>query len=87
MDIPTHEELVARYEQFCRRHDMAETRFGRDATGEPQLISSIRAGRSPSLKTLQRVASFMADHDAAAAEATRAQPGHPAGAGGAERAA
>jgi len=61
MDIPTHAELVARYEEFCRRHDMAETRFGREATGEPQLIASIRSGRSPSLKTLQRVASYMAE--------------------------
>lgn len=64
MDIPTHAELVERYETFCRRHDIAETRFGREATGEPQLIQSIRSGRSPSLKTLQRVASYMAEHDA-----------------------
>lgn len=64
MDIPTHAELVERYETFCKRHDMAETRFGRDATGEPQLLQSIRSGRSPSLKLLQRVASFMAAYEA-----------------------
>jgi hypothetical protein len=42
---------------------MAETRFGREATGEPQLIDSIRKGRSPSLKTLQHIAAFMDDRD------------------------
>lgn len=63
MDIPTPEQLVKHYEDFCRRHNMAETRFGRDSTGEPQLIASIRGGRSPSLKVMNRVASFMAEHD------------------------
>lgn len=66
MDIPTHEELAARYRAFCVRHNMAESRFGRDSTGEPGLIARIEAGGSPSLKTLQRVASFMAEHDAKA---------------------
>ncbi|HEY1605590.1 MAG TPA: hypothetical protein VGF77_08315 [Allosphingosinicella sp.] len=64
MDIPTREELVRHYEDFCRRHHMRPTRFGRDATGEPQLIQSIRDGRSPSLDLLNRVASFMAERDA-----------------------
>lgn len=63
MDIPTPEQLVAHYEGFCRRHGMAETRFGREATGEPQLIQSIRGGRSPSLKLLRAVAEFMAAQD------------------------
>lgn len=67
MDIPTDDELIARIKAFLDRHGMAPTRFGREATGEPQLISSIEAGRSPSLKLLQRIAAFMAEQDAKAA--------------------
>jgi hypothetical protein len=65
MDIPTPDELVRHYEAFCKRHDMAETRFGREATGEPQLIQSIRNGRSPSLNVLNRVKAYIADKDEA----------------------
>jgi hypothetical protein len=66
MDIPTPEELVSHYEAFCKRHDMAETRFGREATGEPQLIQSIRNGRSPSLNVLNRVKAYIAEKDSGA---------------------
>lgn len=64
MNIPTHDELVQQIEKFLLRHKMAETRLGRDVTGEPALVSTIRAGRSPSLNTLNRLASYMADVDA-----------------------
>jgi hypothetical protein len=64
MDIPTNEELIASIDGFLARHGMAETRLGREATGEASLISTIRAGRSPRLKSLQRLAAFMAEHDA-----------------------
>jgi len=64
MDIPTDDQLIANIKAFLSRHDMAPTRFGREATGEPQLISSIESGRSPSLNTLQRIADFMLRKDA-----------------------
>lgn len=64
MDIPTHAELVERIDSFLERHKMAPTRLGRDATGEPNLIPSIRAGRSPNLDTLNKLANVMAEHDA-----------------------
>lgn len=63
MDIPTHEEILEKIEGFLGRHQMRPTRFGRDATGEPQLIESMRRGRSPSLKVLERVAEFMRERD------------------------
>jgi len=63
MQIPTDEELLASIKAFLVRHNMAPTRFGRDATGEPQLIDSIEKGRSPSLNTLQRIAAFMKAKD------------------------
>ncbi|WP_370169778.1 hypothetical protein [Sphingobium abikonense] len=66
MDIPTHREVLAQIEAFLLRHNMAPTRFGREATGEPQLIDSMQKGRSPSLKVLERVAVFMKERDTAA---------------------
>jgi hypothetical protein len=65
MEIPTDEELIARIDAFLARHGMAESRLGRDATGEPNLIASIRGGRSPTLKILRKLADFMVAHDAA----------------------
>lgn len=65
-DIPTEAALLARIKAFLARHDMAPSRFGRDATGEPQIISSIEGGRSPSLKVVHRIIAFMAEQDARA---------------------
>lgn len=69
MDIPTHSELVERIDAFLVRHDMAPTRLGRIATGEPNLIPSIRDGRQPNLETLNRLGRVMAEHDAALTKA------------------
>lgn len=65
MDIPTHAELVERIDAFLQRHDMAPSRLGREVTGEPNLIFSIREGRQPNLDTLNRLANYMAELDAA----------------------
>lgn len=65
MDIPTPEELVAKIEAFIARHEMAETRFGRDAVRDPNLLSDLRAGqRLPGLLKLTRIADFMRQKDA-----------------------
>lgn len=71
MEIVTTEQLVASIEAFLVDHDMRPTRFGREATGEPQLLSSLRSGRSPSLDTANRIIAFMRtfppiSHDAVA---------------------
>ncbi len=72
MNIPSDAELLASIHAFLVRHGMKPTRFGRDATGEAQLIESIESGRSPSLRVLRRVADFMAERDAALAVAGEA---------------
>lgn len=64
MDIPTHEQLTAQIDAFLERHHMTESRLGRDATGEPGLVARIRARRNVTIDTLQKLASFMAEHDA-----------------------
>lgn len=64
MELPSDTELLARVDAFLDRHSMAPTRLGREATGEPQLVDSIRNGRSPSLKVWRKVAAFMGRYDA-----------------------
>jgi hypothetical protein len=68
MDIPNHDELLAKVEDFCARHDMAETGFGRRAINNPNFISGLRRDPpvSPTLKTLCEVVDFMERTDAAA---------------------
>lgn len=75
MQVITEAELLSRIDTFLDRHDMAPTTFGRKATGEPQLIDSIRKGRSPSLKVVNRVIEFMDRTDEEAA--TRAKLSAP----------
>lgn len=68
MDVPTHNELLSRIDDFCRRHAMAESRFGRDAINNPAFVGGLRRTPpvSPTLETLNRVAAFMAEKDAEA---------------------
>lgn len=63
MLIPSMPEILDRIEAFLERHGMPPSTFGREATGEPQLIKSMKDGRSPSHRVLERVADFMADYD------------------------
>lgn len=37
--------LMRRIQLFLKRADMAPTRFGREAVGDPRLISDLRNGR------------------------------------------
>jgi hypothetical protein len=46
--------------RFCRAKGIAESRFGRDALGDPALIGQMRHGRSLRPETRARVAAYMA---------------------------
>lgn len=63
MHIPTQDELIGRIEDFCGRHEMAESRFGREAVNNPAFIGGLREGKSPTLETLNKLKKFMADTD------------------------
>lgn len=65
MDVPTETDLADRIDAFLARHDMAPTRFGRDATGNANLLKELKEGKSPSLRTVHRIAAFIAERDAA----------------------
>lgn len=56
------EELLDRIETFCGDHNLRPSSFGRSALGDGSLIANLRAGRSPSLKTVNKVLRFMADY-------------------------
>ena len=73
--LPTNPELIASIEAFLARHDMAPTRFGSEATGDPNLLASLRAGTSPRLDRLHRVADFMKRKDAEVSAADHADAG------------
>lgn len=77
MDIPTPEELITTIESFLGRHGMAPTRFGRDAVGDPNLLTDLREGRRmPGLGRLNRMDSFMRSKNAELA-ADHADAGTP----------
>jgi hypothetical protein len=68
MQIITETELLERIQSFRARHnDMALTTFGRNATGNANLIKELEEGRSPSLRTVQRIVAYMEAADASAA--------------------
>lgn len=56
----THEEFLARIEAFLKERRMSPTRFGREAVADPSFVFTLRTGRSPGLKTAERVLAFMA---------------------------
>lgn len=68
MDVPTHDELIARIARFCERHGMAESRLGREALNSPAFVIGLRRDppSSPTLETLNKLAAFMAEKDAEA---------------------
>ena len=69
MNVPTHDELISRINQFLERHPaIGEARFGRDATGEPGLVARLRRGSSPTLNVLNRIGAYMAAKDGEAAD-------------------
>lgn len=72
MDIPTQDELVGRIEAFLDRHNMRESRFGRESVNNPAFVSGLRSGSSPTLDTLNKLKAFMAEKDAELALAARA---------------
>lgn len=66
MPTPT-EQLLAEIDQFCARHEMNATQFGREALRDPRFVHELRNGRrQPRLDTADRVKRYMGERDAAA---------------------
>jgi hypothetical protein len=54
---PVH--LLREVEKFLRRCDVAPTRFGRDAVGDPRFVFDLRNGRDPRPRTVKRVRAYL----------------------------
>ncbi len=57
--------LLLRIEQHLRVRRMTPTRFGREAVGDPNLISQLRDGRELRSATLQRIVDYLDDNECA----------------------
>ena len=51
--------LLRDVEKFLRRSDVAPTRFGRDAMGDPRFVFDLRNGRDPRPQTVAKVRAYL----------------------------
>ncbi len=58
-------QFISRVSAFLGRSGVSPTAFGKMAVGDPNLMRQIGRGRSPSLRTADRILAFIADHDGA----------------------
>jgi hypothetical protein len=56
--------LLQRIERHLRASKMSPTRFGREAVGDPNLISQLKDGREPRAATVQRILDYLNDNEA-----------------------
>jgi hypothetical protein len=55
-------DLLHRINAFCERHAIKPTAFGRLALGDGSLISNLKAGRSPTLRSATKIDAFMSSY-------------------------
>lgn len=60
--METQNSFIKSVEIFLGRYGMAETTFGREATGSPRFVQRLREGVSPTLRTVAKVKQFMGDY-------------------------
>lgn len=51
--------VLREVEKFRRQSDVAPTRFGRDAMGDPRFVFDLRDGRDPRPSTVARVRAYL----------------------------
>ena len=51
--------LLREVEKFLRHSDVAPTRFGREAVGDPRFVFDLRNGRDPRPTTVARVRAYL----------------------------
>ena len=61
----THQSIVDVIERYCRETGMAETTFGKKAVNDGKLLARLRAGRSISIDTYNRVMEMVSASEAA----------------------
>ncbi len=58
-------KFISRGSAFLGDSSLSPTAFGMKALGDPNLMREIARGRSPSLRTADRILAFIAEHDEA----------------------
>lgn len=53
--MSTTDAIVARIEQYCAKHSMAPSTFGRIAVNDGKLVTRLKQGKSITLDTLQKI--------------------------------
>ena len=71
------QQFKSRVSAFLERKGMKPTTFGMKALGDPNLMRQIGRGRSPSLRTADRVLAFTVDYGGAACGKLGILPGSP----------
>lgn len=51
--------LLREVEKYLRQSEVAPTRFGRDAVGDPRFVFDLRNGRDPRPTTIARVRAYL----------------------------
>lgn len=59
----TREKFQLRIEDFIVRHGLSPTTFGLWAMNDSRFLFDLRNGRACSLKTVEKICAFMADHE------------------------
>lgn len=67
----TAESFLSEIDAFLKAKEMSESAFGKAVVGDPNFVSDLRAGRSPGLKTVGKVATYLKANAPAAAEAAQ----------------
>lgn len=52
-------DVQARVARFLKRHGMKPTKFGRLALKDPGFVRGLNEGRSPTMRTVERLETFM----------------------------
>ena len=53
------DEFLAEVEQFLLDQKLEPSSFGREALKDPKFVFDLRGGRSPNLRTIEKVKQFM----------------------------
>lgn len=57
--IPTKVEILEAIDGFIAENGISQTRFGYLTTGDPSLVTKLRAGRGININTLDKIAKFV----------------------------
>ena len=69
--LVAHPELLSQIEAFCAEFGIAESALGKDALGDPNYVSDLRAGRESRMATREAITAAMQRIEAASDKASQ----------------